>query len=56
MPYWGLQATRLLSPEPPDFAKQKRKNKMSKVFGAFLALALLVGASAAYAWDQQATD
>ena len=44
------------SPEPPDFTKQKRKNKMSKIFGAFLALALLVGASAAYAWDQQATD
>jgi hypothetical protein len=29
---------------------------MSKIFGAFLALALFVGASAAYAWDQQATD
>jgi hypothetical protein len=29
---------------------------MSKIFGASLALALLVGASAAYAWDQQATD
>jgi len=29
---------------------------MSKIFGSFLALALLVGASAAYAWDQQATD
>jgi hypothetical protein len=29
---------------------------MSKIFGAFLALALLFGASAAYAWDQQATD
>ena len=29
---------------------------MSKTFGASLALALLVSASAAYAWDQQATD
>jgi hypothetical protein len=29
---------------------------MSKIFGASLALALLVGTSAAYAWDQQATD
>jgi hypothetical protein len=29
---------------------------MSKIFGAFLALAVLAGASAAYAWDQQATD
>lgn len=38
------------------FHEIKRKNKMSKIFGAFLALVLLVGASAAYAWDQQATD
>jgi hypothetical protein len=29
---------------------------MSKILGASLALALLVGTSAAYAWDQQATD
>jgi hypothetical protein len=30
--------------------------KMSRIFGASLALALLVSASAAYAWDQQVTD
>ena len=29
---------------------------MSRIFGASLALALLMGASAAYAWDQQVTD
>jgi len=29
---------------------------MSKIFGATLALALLLGTSAAYSWDQQATD
>ena len=29
---------------------------MSKIFGASLALVLLVTASAAYAWDQQVTD
>jgi hypothetical protein len=29
---------------------------MSRIFGASLALALLVSASASYAWDQQATD
>ena len=29
---------------------------MSKILGASLALALLLSASAAYAWDQQVTD
>ena len=29
---------------------------MSKIFGASMAFALLVSASAAYAWDQQVTD
>lgn len=29
---------------------------MSKILGASLMLALLVGASAAYAWDHQVTD
>jgi len=29
---------------------------MSRIFGASLALALLVSATAAYAWDQQVTD
>jgi hypothetical protein len=29
---------------------------MSRIFGASFALALLVSASAAYAWDQQVTD
>ena len=29
---------------------------MSKIFGASLAMALLMGASAAYAWDHQVTD
>jgi hypothetical protein len=51
----GLQATRLPS-GTSGFHETKKENKMSKILGSFLALALLVGASAAYAWDQQATD
>jgi hypothetical protein len=37
-------------------AFREKENNMSKILGASLALALLVGTSAAYAWDQQATD
>ena len=46
------------SSAPPGMSgfREREDHKMSKILGASLALALLVSASAAYAWDQQVTD